>query len=69
MDKIISIDEIMSLYKQCNVVLKDDQNIRTEINKGTLNNKLNSTFNNSLSSILNVTFSDTTAIMNGGTQL
>lgn len=69
MGKIISIDEIMSLYKQCNVALKDDQNIRTEINKGTLNNKLNSTFNNSLSSISNVTFSDTTVTMNGGTQL
>lgn len=29
MNKIISIDEIMSLYKQCNVASSDNQNVRT----------------------------------------
>lgn len=70
MNKTISIDEIMSLYKQCNVVLNDNQNIRTDINKGTLHNKLNSTFNNlSLSNTPTVTFSDTSVATNGSTRL
>lgn len=29
MNKIISIDEIMSLYKQFNVASSDNQNVRT----------------------------------------
>ena len=40
MNKTISIDEIMSLYKQCNIASNNNKNIRTDINKGNLYNKL-----------------------------
>lgn len=67
MNKIISIDEIMSLYKQCNVISSDNQNVRTEINKGSLYNKLNDTF--PLSNISTVTSSNNSITTNGGTHL
>jgi len=65
MNKIISIDEIMSLYKQCNVISSDNQNFRTEINNGNLYNKLNDT---SLSSnVPSVSFSNNSTIINNNT--
>lgn len=67
MNKIISIDEIMSLYKQCNVVSSDNQNVRTQINKGSLYNKLNDTF--PLSNVSTVTFSNNSIIPNDDVHL
>lgn len=67
MNKTISIDEIMSLYKQCNVISSDNQNVRTEINKGSLYNKLDDT--SPLSNISTVTSSNKSIITNGGTHL
>lgn len=65
MNKIISIDEIMSLYKQCNVISSDNQNFRTEINNGNLYNKLNDT---SLSSnVPSVSFSNNSTTINNNT--
>ena len=37
---LITVDEIQSLYKKCGAY-QDNYQIRTTINKGTLNNKLN----------------------------
>lgn len=67
MNKIISIDEIMSLYKQCNVASSDNQNVRTEINKGNLYNKLNDNF--SLSNISTLTSPNNSSITNDNTHL
>lgn len=67
MNKIISIDEIMSLYKQCNVTSSDNQNVRTEINNGNLYNKLNDTFQ--LSNVSTVTFSNNSIIPSDGIHL
>ena len=67
MNKIISIDEIVSLYKQCDVVLNDNQNIRTEINSGILHNKLNDTFLSSNTS--SITFSNNSVVTNVNTHL
>lgn len=42
--KTITIDEIQNLYKKCGLEIIGNQLIRTEINTGTLNNKLNADY-------------------------
>ena len=39
--KTISMEEILSLYKKCGVSAQGTKEIRTDINTGTLNNRLN----------------------------
>lgn len=40
----VTLDEIMDLYRQCGLSEVFSANIRTDINKGTLGNKLNCDF-------------------------
>lgn len=52
--KPITVDEIMQLYKKCGLNCYQQHGVRTEINTGTLNNRLNANYeflNKSLSTI------------------
>lgn len=40
----IKLEEILNLYQKCGITAPSSQTIRTTINKGTLENKLNTSY-------------------------